>query len=71
MSQTFRPTAIPLITVDPFFSVWSFEDELYNDTARHWTGYPQSIYGALLVDGVPFRFLGKTADRLLRYLVPI
>lgn len=61
MSQAFRPTAIPLITVDPFFSVWSFDDKLYNDTARHWTGAPQSIYGALLVDGVPFRFLGKTS----------
>ncbi|MBQ9131329.1 MAG: DUF4965 domain-containing protein [Clostridia bacterium] len=61
MSKNFRPTAIPLITVDPFTSVWSFTDELYNDTTRHWTGHSQSMYGALLVDGAPFRFLGKTS----------
>ena len=60
MANQFRPTAIPLIANDPYFSVWSFTDKLTDDHTRHWTGKQQSVYGALLVDGVPFRFMGKT-----------
>ena len=33
-----RPAAIPLITLDPFFSVWSDTDILYKDFTKHWTG---------------------------------
>ncbi len=60
MKQAFRPTAIPLMTSDPYFSVWSFSDRLYDDHTRHWTGSSQSMYGALLIDGVAHRFMGKT-----------
>ena len=60
MANQFRPTAIPLIACDPYFSVWSFADELTADHTRHWTGKTQSVYGALLVDGIPYRFMGKT-----------
>ena len=60
MANAFRPTAIPLITTDPYFSVWSFSDRLTDDHTRHWTGKQQSVYGVLSVDGVPFRFMGKT-----------
>ncbi|MBQ9713869.1 MAG: DUF4965 domain-containing protein [Clostridia bacterium] len=34
----FRPAAIPLITVDPFFSVWSCSDALYSRPTEHWSG---------------------------------
>lgn len=60
MTSSFRPTAIPLIACDPYFSVWSFSNVLTDDRTRHWTGRQQSIYGALLVDGVPYRFMGMT-----------
>ena len=60
MANAFRPTAIPLITADPYFSIWSFSDKLPEDHTRHWTGKQQSVYGVLTVDGVPFRFMGKT-----------
>ncbi len=60
MSNQFRPTAIPLITTDPYFSVWSFTNHPADDHTRHWTGKQQSIFGLLSVDGVPYRFLGKT-----------
>lgn len=60
MKQAFRPTAIPLITSDPYFSVWSFSDQLYEDHTRHWTGKPNSLYGVLYIDGVAHRFMGLT-----------
>lgn len=56
--NAFRPTAIPLLTSDPYFSVWSFSDTLSADHPRHWTGRRQSMCGILFVDGKPFRFLG-------------
>lgn len=56
--NSFRPTAIPLLTSDPFFSVWSFSDNLAADHTRHWTGRRQSMCGILTVDGKPFRFMG-------------
>ena len=58
--MSFRPTAIPLVTTDPFFSIWSFSDALNGDTTRHWTGHSNSIYGALSVDGAFYRFMGTT-----------
>lgn len=60
MLQTFRPTAVPLMTNDPFFSLWSFSDELSGDHVRHWTGRRQSMLGLLFVDGTPYRFMGQT-----------
>ena len=60
MANQFRPTAIPLITADPYFSVWSFTDQLTADHTRHWTGQKQSIFGALIVDGEAYRFMGMT-----------
>lgn len=58
MSKNFRPTAIPLITCDPYFSAWSFADKLNEDQVRHWTGRRQSMCGVLLIDGKPYRFMG-------------
>lgn len=60
--------AFPLITHDPYFSIWSFTDDLSASTTRHWTGSEQSIAGYIKVDGKVYRFLGnetKTFDRLL------
>ena len=56
--KQFRPTAIPLIACDPFFSVWSFTNELNADHPRHWTGQRQSMCGVLSIDGVHYRFMG-------------
>ena len=56
--KTFRPTAVPLITCDPYFSLWSFSDHLNGDQTRHWTGARQSMCGILIIDGVPHRFMG-------------
>ena len=54
-----RTPAVPLVTVDPYLSIWSFADKLYQDTTRHWTGSRQNMLGILTIDGEPFRFMGK------------
>ena len=46
----FRPAAVPLITVDPFFSVWSCSDALYATPTEHWTGIPCPIVAGVFVD---------------------
>ncbi len=51
--------AAPLITVDPYFSVWSCADTLYEETTRFWTGKRQSLIGLLNIDGAAYRFMGK------------
>ncbi|QDH81579.1 DUF4965 domain-containing protein [Echinicola soli] len=54
-----RPPAYPLITVDPYLSVWSMGDELYGDATRHWTGVANDLQGIIRVDGKPYYFLGE------------
>ena len=45
-----RPAATPLITVDPFFSVWSTDDALYGGKTEHWSGRPFPIVAGIYID---------------------
>src|SRR5450631_2513041 len=56
--QVAKLPAYPLITHDPYFSVWSFSDELNASDTRHWTGARQPLLGYLKVDDTVYRFLG-------------
>lgn len=58
--KQFLPRAIPLVTIDPYFNIWSFADHLYDDAPRHWTGKRNAMTGYLQVDGVWYGFMGKT-----------
>ena len=60
-----RPPAIPLITVDPFFSVWSRTDKLYDSDTTHWTGRPHKLCGILTVDGEDYRFMGAGEEPVI------
>lgn len=54
-----KAASIPLILHDPYFSIWSSADHLYDADPTHWTGVRQRIRGYLTVDGSVYCFLGN------------
>ena len=53
-----RAPSVPIITVDPYFSMWSPYDKLTDGPVEHWTGKPNSFNGTVFVDGKEYRFMG-------------
>ena len=59
-----RMPAIPLITVDPYFSVFSF-DNLNDRFPKHWTDSRMAILGTVTIDGEEYRFMGDGTQKKL------
>ena len=53
-----RAASVPLVLHDPFFSIWSSADHLYDHDTVHWSGAKQQMRGYLTVDGKRYSFLG-------------
>lgn len=59
-----RPSAYPLITIDPYTNAWAVTDTLYAASPQHWTGKDMPLTGILTVDGTDYRFMGAPSASL-------
>ena len=57
-----RAPSVPLITIDPYFSVWSPDTNINVANTEHWSGKSNSIIGTVTVDKKEYLFLGYHRD---------
>jgi hypothetical protein len=56
----FRAPSYPLITHDPYFSIWMNDEVPTNGEASHWTQKPMPIRSMVRIDGKTYRLMGKS-----------
>ena len=62
-----RLPAVPIITVDPYFCLWSKYDTLFEGSVTHWSGVNKPFNGAIYVDGTAYRFMGESMESLFPF----
>jgi hypothetical protein len=54
----FRPPAVPLAVNNPYMSIWSAADHLYDQFPTHWSGGTMGLAGLVCIDGKTYRYMG-------------
>lgn len=57
-AESLRPPAVPLVTFDPYLSIWSEADKLTDRDTQHWTHREQALASLIRVDGKSYRLMG-------------
>ena len=65
-AQVTKMPAYPLITHDPYFSIWSFSDHSFESNTKHWTGKDHAILITAQVDGKIFQLMGKKENESIQ-----
>ncbi len=57
-AEVFRPPAVPLVTFNPYLSIWSEATDLTDNNTVHWTHHEQSLASLIRIDGRTYRLMG-------------
>ncbi len=60
--RAFRPPAVPLVTFDPYLSIWSEADHLADGNTRHWTRHEHALASLIRIDGKSYRLMGADPE---------